>query len=332
VTADGRAFGFRPRGGAASGRAAGGCRRAGKPAKVVCVEGEGHARLSCGSCHTALAPRCPTCHTSFDGRAEAYDWVEFAYERYRFPVTVYVLRNVARNDCGGGGSGLAITNGPVRPLRPACAASVPGSRVACGRAGRAPRPCRSLPSRRPDGTTRSRVGCDWPSAGRESTVSRRPAGATPPASRPAFDGCDWLSSFSCSGSFAAERATVVRRRRAPPSRTHTAVARGRPSTRSRHAHPVTRHHRRPVTIPHPGHTRFNTRPMARRGRRATTPVARSAGVRLDARLWHLRRQVAFDRLLARMFDPALSIPRRVPAAGYSPRKTGAGGRTRTDDC
>jgi quinol-cytochrome oxidoreductase complex cytochrome b subunit len=51
-------------------------RRIGKPAKAVCVEGEGHARLSCGSCHTAWAPRCPTCHTSFDARGEAYDWVD----------------------------------------------------------------------------------------------------------------------------------------------------------------------------------------------------------------------------------------------------------------
>jgi hypothetical protein len=56
-------------------------RRIGKPAKAVCVEGEGHARLSCGSCHTAWAPRCPTCHTSFDGRAEAYDWVDDDYGR-----------------------------------------------------------------------------------------------------------------------------------------------------------------------------------------------------------------------------------------------------------
>lgn len=46
-----------------------------KAAAAVCVEGRGHARLSCGSCHTAWAPRCPTCHTSFDAKAEAYDWV-----------------------------------------------------------------------------------------------------------------------------------------------------------------------------------------------------------------------------------------------------------------
>jgi quinol-cytochrome oxidoreductase complex cytochrome b subunit len=50
-------------------------RRAMKPSAPVCVEGRGHARLSCGSCHTAWAPRCPTCHTSFDASAAAYDWV-----------------------------------------------------------------------------------------------------------------------------------------------------------------------------------------------------------------------------------------------------------------
>jgi hypothetical protein len=53
-------------------------RRELKPAALVCVEGRGHARLSCGSCHTAWAPRCPTCHTLFDPRADAYDWVDDA--------------------------------------------------------------------------------------------------------------------------------------------------------------------------------------------------------------------------------------------------------------
>jgi hypothetical protein len=46
------------------------------PTAAVCVEGRGHGRLSCGSCHTAWAPRCPTCHTTFDARAEAYDWLD----------------------------------------------------------------------------------------------------------------------------------------------------------------------------------------------------------------------------------------------------------------
>jgi quinol-cytochrome oxidoreductase complex cytochrome b subunit len=51
-------------------------RRTVKATKTVCVEGRGHARLSCGSCHTAWAPRCPTCHTSYEPNAEAYDWVD----------------------------------------------------------------------------------------------------------------------------------------------------------------------------------------------------------------------------------------------------------------
>jgi hypothetical protein len=53
-------------------------RREVKPAAPVCVEGRGHFRLSCGSCHTAWAPRCPTCHTSFDATADAYDWIDDA--------------------------------------------------------------------------------------------------------------------------------------------------------------------------------------------------------------------------------------------------------------
>ncbi len=62
------------------------CKRTGehresKPTAAVCVEGRGHARLSCGSCHTAWAPRCPTCHTWFDGRAEGYDWIDDASTR-----------------------------------------------------------------------------------------------------------------------------------------------------------------------------------------------------------------------------------------------------------
>lgn len=54
-------------------------RRELKAAAAVCVEGRGHARLSCGSCHTSWAPRCPTCHTSFDRAAEAYDWLDDAF-------------------------------------------------------------------------------------------------------------------------------------------------------------------------------------------------------------------------------------------------------------
>ena len=47
-----------------------------KPTAPVCVEGAGHARLSCGSCHTAWAPRCTTCHTAKDPQTMAYDWIQ----------------------------------------------------------------------------------------------------------------------------------------------------------------------------------------------------------------------------------------------------------------
>ena len=47
-----------------------------KPTAPVCVEGAGHARLSCGSCHTAWAPTCTTCHTSRDEKSLAYDWIK----------------------------------------------------------------------------------------------------------------------------------------------------------------------------------------------------------------------------------------------------------------
>jgi hypothetical protein len=58
-----------------------GDRRQVKPTAAVCVEGRGHARLSCGSCHTAWAPSCPTCHTKFDPNAEGYDWIDDADTR-----------------------------------------------------------------------------------------------------------------------------------------------------------------------------------------------------------------------------------------------------------
>ena len=42
---------------------------------AVCTQGAGHARLSCNSCHTPWAPRCASCHTSFDRAAEGFDHV-----------------------------------------------------------------------------------------------------------------------------------------------------------------------------------------------------------------------------------------------------------------
>lgn len=47
-----------------------------KPSALVCREGAGHDRLSCGTCHTGWATRCNTCHTAYDAKAEAFDWVK----------------------------------------------------------------------------------------------------------------------------------------------------------------------------------------------------------------------------------------------------------------
>jgi Cytochrome b/b6/petB len=47
-----------------------------KPMATVCAEGGGHERLSCGSCHSAWAPRCVTCHTAYDPKGEGYDALE----------------------------------------------------------------------------------------------------------------------------------------------------------------------------------------------------------------------------------------------------------------
>lgn len=44
-----------------------------RPPAAACARIGGHARLSCGSCHTAWAPRCASCHTRFDAAAEGYD-------------------------------------------------------------------------------------------------------------------------------------------------------------------------------------------------------------------------------------------------------------------
>jgi hypothetical protein len=47
-----------------------------KPPAAACVGTPGHARLSCVSCHTVWAPRCPTCHTAFDVSREAVDLLD----------------------------------------------------------------------------------------------------------------------------------------------------------------------------------------------------------------------------------------------------------------
>ena len=47
----------------------------------VCTEGTGHERLTCNSCHSAWAPRCTTCHTSFDPAVEGFDHLAQAFTK-----------------------------------------------------------------------------------------------------------------------------------------------------------------------------------------------------------------------------------------------------------
>jgi len=47
-----------------------------KPAAPACTALAGHARLSCIGCHAAWAPRCPTCHTSFDPGRDGVDLLD----------------------------------------------------------------------------------------------------------------------------------------------------------------------------------------------------------------------------------------------------------------
>jgi quinol-cytochrome oxidoreductase complex cytochrome b subunit len=110
-------------------------RRELKPAARVCLEGQGHMRLSCGSCHTAWAPRCPTCHTSFDATSEAYDWVDDSDVRgaWKEKAGAFVADlptlGVRRRDAANGGRpdvidtfvpGMILTiDRPAEPGRPA---------------------------------------------------------------------------------------------------------------------------------------------------------------------------------------------------------------------
>jgi len=72
----------------------------------------GHERLSCASCHSAMAPTCPTCHTSFDAADEQWDFAVAGVRPGRWMET--------DKGVGFGAPGLAI--GPDGRIRPA----VPG--------------------------------------------------------------------------------------------------------------------------------------------------------------------------------------------------------------
>jgi hypothetical protein len=45
-----------------------------KPVSAICARTSSmHSRLECGACHTAWAPQCISCHTSFDSRVQGWD-------------------------------------------------------------------------------------------------------------------------------------------------------------------------------------------------------------------------------------------------------------------
>jgi hypothetical protein len=55
-----------------------GRRHVATPPAPACAELEGHARLSCQSCHTPWVTACATCHTQWDARARGgQPWVEY---------------------------------------------------------------------------------------------------------------------------------------------------------------------------------------------------------------------------------------------------------------
>jgi hypothetical protein len=80
-----------------------------KPPLAVCTEGNGHARLSCVSCHSSWAPRCPTCHTSFDPAGEGFDhlaqqWVKGTWNETAGPFEMAPPTLGVRSARGGDGS------------------------------------------------------------------------------------------------------------------------------------------------------------------------------------------------------------------------------------
>jgi len=74
---------------------------------AVCLEGAGHATLTCSSCHTAWAPRCSSCHTAYEPNGTAIDllddrevsgeWVETGKDYRADPPTLGV-QEVVRPD------------------------------------------------------------------------------------------------------------------------------------------------------------------------------------------------------------------------------------------
>jgi len=59
---------------------------------AVCLQGGGHERLSCVSCHSGWAPTCSTCHTAFDPAGTGYDLLADAEARGEWVETARSFR------------------------------------------------------------------------------------------------------------------------------------------------------------------------------------------------------------------------------------------------
>ena len=104
-----------------------------RPARPQCRDAV-HTRVSCTGCHTAWAPRCPTCHTRFDPDDKGHDllddrpvqgaWVESSEAFTTAPPTLGVRRI--------GAPGASRTT--VEPFVPGMIASFDGSRAQGGAA------------------------------------------------------------------------------------------------------------------------------------------------------------------------------------------------------
>lgn len=84
---------------------------------------EGHERLSCAACHSAWAPRCPTCHTRFDPAGEQWDFGSGGLARGRW---------IEENEgMGFGPPALGVAaDGRILPAMPSMIATIEAPAVA----------------------------------------------------------------------------------------------------------------------------------------------------------------------------------------------------------
>ncbi len=75
-----------------------------KPAGKACIQGKGHQRLSCESCHTAWVAQCIGCHNSYEKESEGFDllerktikgtWIEYAGKNLADPPVLGISTRV----------------------------------------------------------------------------------------------------------------------------------------------------------------------------------------------------------------------------------------------